>query len=68
MTNFAALALFIPTGHVDWSVALAMLIFNIAGGKIGSSLALKNGSQFIRKVFIAVVLILIIKTAADAYL
>lgn len=68
VTNFAALALFIPTGHVDWSVALAMLIFNIAGGKIGSSLALKNGSQFIRKVFIAVVLILIIKTAADAYL
>ena len=68
VTNFAALALFIPTGHVDWSVAMAMLLFNIAGGKIGSGLALKNGSHFIRKVFIAVVLVLIIKTAADAYL
>lgn len=67
ITNFAALALFIPTGHIDWFIALAMLIFNIAGGRIGSGLALKNGSQFIRKVFIGVVLLLIIKTAVDAY-
>ena len=67
VTNFAALALFIPTGHIDWPIALGMLVFNIAGGKLGSGLAMKNGSQFIRKVFIVIVSLLIIKTAADAY-
>ena len=67
VTNLAALALFIPTGHIDWSVAFVMLVFNILGGRIGSGLALKNGSQFIRKVFIVVVLVLIVKTASDAY-
>lgn len=67
VTNFAALALFIPTGHIDWPIAIAMLLFNILGGKLGSGLAMKNGSQFIRKVFIAVVSLLIFKTAIDAY-
>jgi uncharacterized membrane protein YfcA len=67
VTNFAALALFIPTGHIDWPIALAMLVFNILGGKLGSGLALKNGSKFIRKVFIAIVVVLIIKSAVDAY-
>lgn len=67
VTNFAALALFIPTGHIDWPIALGMLVFNVVGGKIGSGLALKNGSQFIRKVFIVIVSLLIVKTAYDAY-
>lgn len=67
VTNLAALALFIPTGHIDWGVALMMLGFNILGGRIGSGLALTRGSQLVRKVFIGVVLALILKTANDAY-
>lgn len=68
VTNFAALVLFIPTGHINWTIGLLMLAFNIIGGRLGSGLAVKNGSQLVRKVFIAVVLTLIIKTAIDAYL
>lgn len=67
VTNLAALALFIPTGHIDWGIALMMMAFNIVGGRIGSGLALKKGSQLVRKVFIGVVLALIMKTANDAY-
>ena len=67
VTNFAALILFIPTGHINWTIGLLMLIFNIIGGRLGSGLAVKNGSQLVRKVFIGVVLALIIKTAIDAY-
>jgi uncharacterized membrane protein YfcA len=67
VTNLAALALFIPTGHVDWGIALMMLLFSVLGGRLGSGLALSKGSQLVRKVFIGVVLALILKTANDAY-
>lgn len=67
VTNLAALALFIPTGHIDWSLALMMMAFNIVGGRVGSGLALSRGSQLVRKIFISVVLALILKTANDAY-
>lgn len=67
ITNLAALALFIPTGHINWTVGLMMLVFNVLGSRIGSELALKNGSQLVRKVFIFIVLVLIVKTATDAF-
>lgn len=67
VTNFAALALFIPTGHVHWTIALWMMAFNILGGIIGSRLAIKKGSQFVRVVFLCIVLTLALKTANDSY-
>ena len=67
LSNFAALALFIPTGHIHWQVAIWMMFFNIMGGVVGSSFALKHGSQMIRRFFIVVVLALIVKTANDSY-
>ena len=67
LSNFAALALFIPTGHIHWGIALWMMIFNIAGGIIGSAFALKHGSRVVRLFFIWVVLALVLKTANDSY-
>ena len=67
VTNFAALALFIPTGHINWGVALWMMIFNIFGGFTGSRLAIDKGSGLVRKVFILVVILLILKTSNDSY-
>lgn len=67
VSNFAALALFIPTGHIHWGVALWMMSFNIVGGVFGSAFALKHGSKMVRKFFIWTVLALIIKTANDSY-
>ncbi len=67
LTNFAALALFIPTGHIHWKIALGMMFFNIVGGLVGSAFALKHGSHMIRRFFIVVVIALIIKTANDSY-
>ena len=67
ITNFAALALFIPTGHINWGIALWMMLFNILGGFIGSRLAINKGSGLVRKVFILVVVLLILKTSNDSY-
>ena len=67
ITNFAALVLFIPTGYINWPIAFWMMSFNMVGGFAGSSLAISRGSQLVRKVFILVVVLLILKTSNDAY-
>lgn len=67
-TNFAALLLFAATGHVWWHVALVMAVANVAGSLIGTRVALRHGSGFVRGVFICVVTALVLKTGYDAFL
>jgi hypothetical protein len=67
-TNLGALGTFAWTGNVWWILALPMAVANVAGSWLGSRLALRHGSGFVRAVFIAVVAALVLKTAYDAYL
>ena len=66
-TNLAALVLFGLSGHVMWTVGLAMACFGVAGSVIGTRLAVKHGSQFVRHLFFCVVTALIAKTFYDAF-
>lgn len=66
-TNVAALAWFIPHGHVVWALALPMALANVLGSTLGTRLALRHGSGFVRLVFLVVVGVLILKTAWDAW-
>lgn len=65
-TNVAALAWFIPQGHVAWALALPMAGANVAGSAWGTRLALRHGAGFVRGAFLLVVAALLIKTGADA--
>lgn len=67
-TNLAALLLFALKGHVWWHFALVMAVSNVLGSLLGTHLALKHGSGFVRGVFIVVVSALIMKTGYDAFL
>ncbi len=67
-TNLAALALFAYKGHVWWHFALTMAVANVVGSVLGTRLALKHGSGFVRIVFIVVVSALILKTGFDAFM
>ena len=67
-TNLAALLLFAWKGHVWWHFVLAMAVANVVGSLLGTRLALKHGSGFVRIVFIFVVSALILKTTYDAWL
>lgn len=64
-TNAAALAYFVPSGHVLWAVGLGMAAFNIAGALLGANMALSHGSGFVRWVFIMVALVLIVRLGYD---
>ncbi|MES2424647.1 MAG: TSUP family transporter [Pseudomonadota bacterium] len=67
-TNLAALALFAAKGHVWWHFALAMAVANVVGSLLGTHMALRHGTGFVRVVFILVVSALILKTGYDAFL
>jgi uncharacterized membrane protein YfcA len=66
--NFSALVWFGYSGHLIWQLGALMAVCQIAGSLIGSRLAMKHGSGFVRKLFLLVVTVLIVKTSYDAYM
>lgn len=66
-TNLAALLWFGVSGHIVWKIGLLMAVCQIAGSLVGTKLAMKNGTQFIRRMFLLVVSALICKTAWQAF-
>ena len=65
MTNLAALALFAAGGHVLWTLGAAMAASNLVGSQIGTRLALRRGSAWVRRVFVVVVSALVLRLALD---
>jgi len=53
-------------GHVGWALGAVMAVANVAGSLVGTRLALRYGSGFVRQAFIVVVGALILKTGWDA--
>jgi uncharacterized protein len=45
-----------------------MAVCQVVGSVLGTRLALKHGSEFVRRLFLVVVVLLIIKTGYDAWL
>ncbi|AOS62470.1 sulfite exporter TauE/SafE family protein [Actinoalloteichus hymeniacidonis] len=54
-TNLGALCYFIPAGKVLWGLGLTMAACNIAGSVTGALIATRQGSGFVRRVFLSVV-------------
>ena len=67
-TNIAAILLFAAKGHVWWHFAVTLAVANVVGSLLGTHLALKHGTGFVRGIFIVVVSVLILKTGYDAFL
>ncbi|NMA98943.1 MAG: TSUP family transporter [Phyllobacteriaceae bacterium] len=60
-SNLAALAIFIPQGHVVWPVAIAMAVGQLAGGYIGARTGIRYGAKLIRPLVVVVSIALAIK-------
>jgi uncharacterized membrane protein YfcA len=66
--NFSALMWFGYSGHLMWQLGLMMAVCQVGGSLLGTRLAMKHGSAFVRKLFLVVVSALITKTGYDAFL
>ncbi len=64
-TNVAALTFFIPTGKVLYAVALPMAVCNMLGAVVGTRLAIRNGTAFVRVLFLVLLVVLIGKLGYD---
>jgi uncharacterized membrane protein YfcA len=67
-TNVAAIVLFSLKGHVWWHFAVPLALANVLGSLLGTHMALRHGTGFVRGIFILVVSALILKTGYDAFL
>jgi uncharacterized membrane protein YfcA len=67
-TNAGAILSFQLTGHIWWQLGLLLAFANVTGAVIGSHLAIKGGSPLVRKVFLAVVFLLIARVAWDTFM
>jgi len=66
-TNAGALLFFLPHGSLLWGLGLLLGAANMAGGYLGARTAVKQGSRFVRVVFLLVVSALIIKLGYDVW-
>ena len=66
--NFSALLWFGYSGHLMWELGLLMALCQVGGSLVGSRLAMKHGTAFVRKLFLVVVSVLILKTGYDAFI
>jgi hypothetical protein len=55
-------------GQVHWILGLSLGACNAAGSVLGAHTAIRHGSRFVRVVFIVIVVALIAKTGANAWL
>lgn len=60
-SNIAAFVTFAISGQILWAIGIPGAVFGIAGNLIGSKLALKKGTKFIKPMFIVILTILFIK-------
>jgi len=67
-TNVAAIAYFAGSVQLMWGLAAVMAVCNLTGSVIGSRMALRHGTAFVRKMFLAVVSVLIVRLAYDTFL
>lgn len=64
-TNLAALLLFGLGGHVLWGLGALMALANLAGAQVGAALAIRKGSRWVRRVFLVVVTLLVLRLGID---
>ena len=60
-TNLAGLAYFVSTGQVLYRVALPMAVCNVLGSTLGARMAMRQGTGFVRILFLVVVSAFILK-------
>lgn len=66
-TGIGAVIQYLLSGVIVWPIVVCTTIADIAGNYIGSSLALKKNTSFIRIIMLIVIVILLLKLGVDVF-
>ena len=66
-TNIAGLAYFVSTGQVLYQVALPMAVCNMLGSTLGARVAMRQGTGFVRVLFLVIVSAFIVKLGWETF-
>jgi uncharacterized membrane protein YfcA len=61
MANATSVVLFVHAGLVFWPLALTMALAQAIGARLGSTVAMNHGSEFIRPLLLSVLVLLSLK-------
>lgn len=64
-TSVSALIYFIYTGQIIYTLAIPVALFNMGGSLLGTRMAIKKGSAFVRIFFLIIVSLLVLKLSSD---
>lgn len=64
-TNLGSIIVFGWQGNIVWHYALPMAAFNLLGSFIGSRMAILRGNTFVRKIFLGVIFLMILRYGYD---
>jgi uncharacterized membrane protein YfcA len=67
MTNIGALSVFISNGNFVLELAILMAVSNVTGSIIGTRMSLRRGNEFVRIIFLVIVIIMIVRYGYDVY-
>lgn len=67
IADVSSLIFFFVNKYILFHIALPMMVCNVAGSYLGSRMAVLRGNAFIRKVFIAVVVGIVLRFAWDVF-
>ena len=66
-TNLASILVIGFNASIMWKVGIALGIVNLAGGFLGSHVAINKGSEFVRKFYLVVTFFLIVRVLFDLF-
>jgi hypothetical protein len=66
-SNLAAFSVFTLRGAILWQLSVPMAVANIAGARLGASLALRHGDRLVRVTVVLVVLAVVCKLLVDRF-
>lgn len=67
-TNLGAIVVFGLHGVILWRLGLVLALANVMGGMLGAHVAIRGGSALVRRVFLLVTVMLIVKVGVDTFL
>ncbi|WP_242864785.1 sulfite exporter TauE/SafE family protein [Youngiibacter fragilis] len=60
-SNITSLVMFALNGKIDYAIGIPVALFMMAGSTVGTRLAIRNGSKFIRPIFITMSIAVFVK-------